>query len=81
MPSVLEAKKRLELLPPPNIDATELCAHLAFLRIAEVTVMHSVVMSEMGSLAMAGMGGLMFKSASAMIAVLESWLARLRRGE
>ena len=38
---------------PPNIAETEECAQRACLRIAEVTVMHSVVINAIGSTAMA----------------------------
>jgi hypothetical protein len=41
---------------PPRIAATEECAHLACLRMAEVTVMHSVVTSATGSMAIATLG-------------------------
>lgn len=37
--------------PPPRIAETDDCAHRAFFRIAEVTVMHSVVTSAIGSIA------------------------------
>ena len=40
---------------PPRIAATEECAHLACLRMAEVTVMHSVVIKATGSTAMAAL--------------------------
>ena len=38
-------------VPPPKIDATDEWAQRACLRIAEVTVMHSVVMRATGSIA------------------------------
>lgn len=41
----------LGALPPPRIAETELCAHRACFRIADVTVMHSVVMRATGSTA------------------------------
>ena len=37
-------------VPPPKIDATDECAHRACFRMAEVTVMHSVVMRATGSI-------------------------------
>lgn len=49
MPGLEFCKLGLEL--PPNIEETDECAHRACLRIADVTVMHSVVMSATGSTA------------------------------
>jgi hypothetical protein len=37
--------------PPPRIAETEECAHRGFLRIADVTVIHSVVINATGSTA------------------------------
>ena len=44
------------VFPPPRIAETDECAHLACFRMAEVTVMHSVVIRATGSTAMATFG-------------------------
>lgn len=53
MPSlgVVDAVELEDILPPPRMAATDECAHRACFRMADVTVIHSVVIRATGSIA------------------------------